>query len=119
VVLHLLPLLLATNSRYWGGNFVLGRTSAALARLGDGEVTELIASVISNLVEGEILQMKEIKMEKEKASRMRMFMTNLPRKHVHRRRQIQVAERRGIFTSRRLTSRKLVSWPKVLVLRWF
>jgi hexaprenyl-diphosphate synthase len=46
-----------------GGNFVLGRTSAALARLGDGEVTELIASVISNLVEGEILQMKEIKME--------------------------------------------------------
>ena len=46
-----------------GGNFVLGRASAALARLGDGEVTELIASVISNLVEGEILQMKEVKME--------------------------------------------------------
>ena len=46
-----------------GGNFVLGRASAALARLGDGEVTELIASVISNLVEGEILQMKEIKMQ--------------------------------------------------------
>ena len=46
-----------------GGNFVLGRASAALARLGDGEVTELIASVISNLVEGEILQTKEVKME--------------------------------------------------------
>jgi len=46
-----------------GGNFVLGRASVALARLGDGEVTELIASVISNLVEGEILQTKEVKME--------------------------------------------------------
>ena len=46
-----------------GGNFVLGRASVALARLGDGEVTELIASVISNLVEGEILQAKEVKME--------------------------------------------------------
>lgn len=44
-----------------GGNFALGRASAALARLGDPEVTELIASVISNLVEGEILQMKEVK----------------------------------------------------------
>ena len=46
-----------------GGNFVLGRASAALARLGDGEVTELIASVISNLVEGEILQMEDVKMD--------------------------------------------------------
>ena len=46
-----------------GGNSVLGRASVALARLGDGEVTELIASVISNLVEGEILQAKEVKME--------------------------------------------------------
>ncbi|KAG7440505.1 terpenoid synthase [Guyanagaster necrorhizus] len=42
-----------------GGNFILGRASAALARLGDPEVVELIASIISNLVEGEILQMKE------------------------------------------------------------
>ena len=40
------------------GNFVLGRASTALARLGDEEVTELIASVLSNLVDGEILQMK-------------------------------------------------------------
>ena len=44
-----------------GGNFVLGRASAALSRLGDAEVTDLIASVIANLVEGEILQMKEVK----------------------------------------------------------
>lgn len=43
-----------------GGNFVLGRASTALARLGDGEVTQLIASVISNLVEGEILQMRDV-----------------------------------------------------------
>ncbi|EDQ98458.1 uncharacterized protein LACBIDRAFT_335947 [Laccaria bicolor S238N-H82] len=42
-----------------GGNFILGRASTALARLGDAEVTQLIASVISNLVEGEILQMRD------------------------------------------------------------
>jgi hexaprenyl-diphosphate synthase len=42
-----------------GGNFVLGCASTALSRLGDAEVTNLIASVISNLVEGEIL--KEMK----------------------------------------------------------
>jgi hexaprenyl-diphosphate synthase len=42
------------------GDFLLGRASAALSRLGDNEVVELIASVIANLVEGEILQMKEI-----------------------------------------------------------
>ncbi|KAG6380750.1 isoprenoid synthase domain-containing protein [Boletus reticuloceps] len=41
-----------------GGDFLLGRSSAALARLGDNEAVELIASVIANLVEGEILQMK-------------------------------------------------------------
>lgn len=41
-----------------GGDFLLGRASAALSRLGDSEVVELISSVIANLVEGEILQMK-------------------------------------------------------------
>ncbi|KAF8433488.1 terpenoid synthase [Boletus edulis BED1] len=41
-----------------GGDFLLGRSSAALARLGDNEAVELISSVIANLVEGEILQMK-------------------------------------------------------------
>ncbi|KAF5352899.1 hypothetical protein D9758_007869 [Tetrapyrgos nigripes] len=44
-----------------GGNFILGRASTALARLGDPEATELIASVIANLVEGEILQMQDVK----------------------------------------------------------
>ncbi|KIY46319.1 terpenoid synthase [Fistulina hepatica ATCC 64428] len=37
-----------------GGDFLLGRASSALSRLGDAEVVELIASVISNMVEGEI-----------------------------------------------------------------
>ncbi|KAG6336235.1 hypothetical protein ID866_2854 [Astraeus odoratus] len=41
-----------------GGDFLLGRASAALSRLGSGEVVELIATVIANLVEGEILQMR-------------------------------------------------------------
>ncbi|KAJ7269304.1 isoprenoid synthase domain-containing protein [Mycena haematopus] len=44
-----------------GGDFLLGRASTALARLGDGEVVELIASVIANLVEGEVLQMRDVK----------------------------------------------------------
>ncbi|KAF7347469.1 hypothetical protein MVEN_01502900 [Mycena venus] len=43
-----------------GGDFLLGRASTALSRLGDTEVVELIASVIANLVEGEILQMKDV-----------------------------------------------------------
>jgi hexaprenyl-diphosphate synthase len=42
------------------GDFLLGRASTALSRLGDNEVVELIASVIANLVEGEIMQMKEV-----------------------------------------------------------
>lgn len=43
-----------------GGDFLLGRTSAALSRLGESEVVELIASVIANLVEGEILQLRAV-----------------------------------------------------------
>ncbi len=54
------PSLFTDKLSVLGGNFVLGRASAALARLGDQEVTQLIASVISNLVEGEILQMKDV-----------------------------------------------------------
>ena len=42
------------------GDFLLGRASAALSRLGENEVVELIASVIANLVEGEILQLKAV-----------------------------------------------------------
>jgi hexaprenyl-diphosphate synthase len=43
-----------------GGDFLLGRASAALSRLGESEVVELISSVINNLVEGEILQMNRV-----------------------------------------------------------
>lgn len=40
------------------GDFLLGRASVALARLRDSEVTELLATVIANLVEGEFMQLK-------------------------------------------------------------
>ncbi|CAO1629931.1 unnamed protein product [Sympodiomycopsis kandeliae] len=43
-----------------GGDFLLGRASVALARLRDNEVVELLATVISNLVEGEVMQMKGV-----------------------------------------------------------
>lgn len=41
-----------------GGDFLLGRASVALARLRNPEVVELLATVISNLVEGEFMQLK-------------------------------------------------------------
>ena len=37
-----------------GGDFLLGRASTTLSRLGNSEVVELVASTISNLVEGRI-----------------------------------------------------------------
>ena len=40
------------------GDFLLSRASVALARLRHAEVTELIATVIANLVEGEFMQLK-------------------------------------------------------------
>ncbi|EEP75676.1 decaprenyl-diphosphate synthase subunit 1 [Uncinocarpus reesii 1704] len=40
------------------GDFLLGRASVALARLRDPEVTELMATVIANLVEGEFMQLR-------------------------------------------------------------
>jgi hexaprenyl-diphosphate synthase len=47
-----------------GGDFLLGRASIALSRLGESEVVELVASVISNLVEGEILRMDSVRTPK-------------------------------------------------------
>jgi hexaprenyl-diphosphate synthase len=44
-----------------GGDFLLGRASAALARLGESEVVELVGCVISNIVEGEILRMSDVR----------------------------------------------------------
>jgi hexaprenyl-diphosphate synthase len=40
------------------GDFLLGRASVALARLRDPEVTELLATVIANLIEGEFMQLR-------------------------------------------------------------
>ena len=42
------------------GNFLIARASAALARLRDLEVAEIIGRLLPNLVEGEILQMKDV-----------------------------------------------------------
>ena len=50
-----IPAAFGTRISVLGGNFVLGRASIALSRLGDSELTEVIASVLSNLVDGEIL----------------------------------------------------------------
>jgi hexaprenyl-diphosphate synthase len=43
-----------------GGDFLLARASAGLARLGDLEVVELVSSMINNLVEGEVAQIEEV-----------------------------------------------------------
>ena len=43
-----------------GGNFLLGRASAAPPRLNSVGAVELTSSVVTNLVEGEILQMKAV-----------------------------------------------------------
>ncbi|KAK8849749.1 hypothetical protein IAR55_005084 [Kwoniella newhampshirensis] len=40
------------------GDFLLGRASVALARLGSSEVVELLATVIANLIEGEVMQLR-------------------------------------------------------------
>lgn len=40
------------------GDFLLGRASVALARLRNPEVTELLATVIANLIEGEFMQLR-------------------------------------------------------------
>jgi len=41
-----------------GGDFLLARASLYLSRLGSNEVVELVASVLANLVEGEVMQVK-------------------------------------------------------------
>lgn len=41
------------------GDFLLARASTSLSRLGSHEAVELVASVLANLVEGEILQMTD------------------------------------------------------------
>ncbi|KAL2912103.1 coq1 putative hexaprenyl diphosphate synthase [Polyrhizophydium stewartii] len=45
------------------GDFLLARASVALARLRNAEVVELLATVISNLVEGEFMQLRNSALE--------------------------------------------------------
>ncbi|THH09330.1 hypothetical protein EW145_g2087 [Phellinidium pouzarii] len=52
------PAVFGNKLSVLAGDFLLGRASTALSRLGSAEVVELIAGVIANLVEGEILQMQ-------------------------------------------------------------
>ena len=54
------PIAFGNKFSILGGDFLLGRASAALSRLSSLEVVELLSSVITNLVEGEILQMKAV-----------------------------------------------------------
>jgi len=47
------------------GDFLLGRASVALARLRHPEVTELLATVIANLIEGEFLQLRNTALDEK------------------------------------------------------
>jgi geranylgeranyl pyrophosphate synthase len=65
VVSHLSPRWSPSAPQQFGnklsilsGDFLLGRASVALARLGNNEVVELLATVIANLVEGEVMQLR-------------------------------------------------------------
>ncbi|GAA5923939.1 hypothetical protein JCM10213_004452 [Rhodosporidiobolus nylandii] len=52
------PSLFGNKLSILAGDFLLARASLALSRLGSNEVVELVASVLANLVEGEVMQMK-------------------------------------------------------------
>ncbi|KAJ3088651.1 coq1 putative hexaprenyl diphosphate synthase [Physocladia obscura] len=50
------------------GDFLLGRASVALSRLRNVEVVELLSTVISNLVEGEFMQLRNSALKKNAGS---------------------------------------------------
>jgi hexaprenyl-diphosphate synthase len=52
------PALFGNKLSILAGDFLLGRASASLARLGSTETVELLSTVIANLVEGEVMQLK-------------------------------------------------------------
>jgi hexaprenyl-diphosphate synthase len=79
---------------------VLGRASTALARLGDGELTQLIASVISNLVEGEILQTRHVIFGSTLGWKARLDVG------------IQGEKTHERYTYKRRTSKRQDSWPR-------
>ena len=60
------PTMFGNKLSILSGDFLLGRASVALARLGSREVVELLATVIANLVEGEVMQLKATSEPEEK-----------------------------------------------------
>ncbi|KNZ50229.1 hypothetical protein VP01_453g21 [Puccinia sorghi] len=54
------PRVFGSKLSVLAGDFLLARASMALSRLGNFEVIELISSIISNLVEGELIQLESI-----------------------------------------------------------
>lgn len=52
------PSMFGNKLTVLAGDFLLARASLYLSRLGSNEVVELVASVLANLVEGEVMQMK-------------------------------------------------------------
>nr|ASF90181.1 hypothetical protein SPAR06848 [Bartheletia paradoxa] len=52
------PALFGNKLSILAGDFLLGRASVFLARLGSSEVVELMATILANLVEGEVMQLK-------------------------------------------------------------
>lgn len=54
------PSVFGSKLSVLAGDFLLARASMALSRLGNLEVIELISSIISNLVEGELMQLESI-----------------------------------------------------------
>ncbi|KAF9306794.1 coq1 putative hexaprenyl diphosphate synthase [Mortierella antarctica] len=56
-----------------GGDFLLARASIALARLRNQEVTELMSTVIANLVEGEFMQLRNGQVENGRSKTMTTF----------------------------------------------
>ncbi|CDO57250.1 similar to Saccharomyces cerevisiae YBR003W COQ1 Hexaprenyl pyrophosphate synthetase [Geotrichum candidum] len=68
--------VLSTGSTAFGnkmailaGDFLLGRASVAIARLKNAEVIELLSTTISNLVEGEFMQLDDTSVENSDANR--------------------------------------------------
>ncbi|KAJ3209694.1 coq1 putative hexaprenyl diphosphate synthase [Dinochytrium kinnereticum] len=55
------------------GDFLLARASVALARLRNLEVVELLSTVISNLVEGEFMQLRNSQLQEDGKTRVTPF----------------------------------------------
>ena len=63
------------------GNFMVARASAALVRLGNSEVTQITTRAVQILIEGEILQMKDVEAAADDDVTMRL--DNMGRKQQH------------------------------------